>query len=204
MDEYTLIKKESLMAVANAIRQKNGTTDRLAFPDGFVTAILALNIGPEAPTSEMLGLENCGGSVVTDGSGKQYSNYVNVGHTSNTTRKNDAVWCFTPGIDASSAVFKFSWDNSIGSVGYSVPYYYAFYLTDVNYGEGRYAESATGKKEKSIGYSDGTKYGSVEITFTGLSLKAGTTYYIRANQNDGTLQTLKAFAKGGNTVQLTT
>ena len=203
---YTLVMKESLDVVAAAIRDKGGPVEGMIFPDGFVAAIMAIETTPPAPpetVTETLALTICGGSDVTDASNNKYSNYVNVGHTSSETRKNDAVWMFTPTIDASSAVFQFHWDNSIGNVGYSaVAYDYAFYLTDVNHGEGRYAESVSGKKVESIGGNGNS--GDVTVEFNGLSLFKGTTYYIRVNQNDGTLLTLKAFAKAGNTVQLTT
>ena len=207
---YTLVKTESLEKVANAIRLKGGTTADLVFPDGFVAAIEALQSTPAAPTSETLGLSQCGGSNVSDGT-NTFSNYVNVGHTSENT-KTDAIWCFTPTINASSAVFRFNWDNTIGAVGYSTAGDYAFCVTE-NGADGHAAFYASDKMVVSIGGdydNNGTliKYGTVEVAFTGLALVTGTTYYIRANHNsdpnNSTKRTLKAFAKAGNTVQLTT
>ena len=203
MGEYTLVKKASLAEVAEAIRQKGGTAGNLRFPDGFVAAIMALNIGPAAPTSETLGLNWCGGSPVSDGT-NTFSDYVNVGHSSK-NRKNDAIWGFKPNINASSAVFKFSWDNSIGAVGYSAAKNYAFCIT-TNAAEGNVAFGASNKKVVPIGGNGAS--GEEEVVFTGLSLQAGTSYYIRVNHNSDPnnpeFSTLKAFAKGGNTVQLTT
>ena len=48
MAEY-LTKAEHLTAVADAIRAKGGTSDPLVYPDGFVTAIQAIQTGGPAP-----------------------------------------------------------------------------------------------------------------------------------------------------------
>ena len=38
----------NLTSIANAIRGKNGTSEQISFPDGFVTAINALEMGGSA------------------------------------------------------------------------------------------------------------------------------------------------------------
>lgn len=39
MNEYVIANKSDLVSVAEAIREKSGTTDTLTFPTGFVSAI---------------------------------------------------------------------------------------------------------------------------------------------------------------------
>ena len=40
-----LVQDASLTSVANAIREKTGSTDTLTFPSGFVSAIEGINTG---------------------------------------------------------------------------------------------------------------------------------------------------------------
>lgn len=195
MGEYTLVKKSSLGQVAEAIRQKGGTAAGLKFPDGFVAAIMAIETTPPAPTTETLTLAFVTGETVTDSSLNSYSNYVVVGHSSSKI-KQDAVWSFTPGINAKSATFTFKWDNSIGAVGWPDSYSYRFQIT----ANGTAGQALTGGVLVTLSGESGTA--TVEIN--GLSLVKGTTYYIRANYKDyETNKTLKAFLKAGNTVKLT-
>lgn len=39
MSEYVIANKSDLVSVAEAIREKSGTTDTLTFPTGFMSAI---------------------------------------------------------------------------------------------------------------------------------------------------------------------
>jgi hypothetical protein len=74
------------------------------------------------------------GESVYDSNGYLHSNYFAVGHSSKYI-KNDAVWAFTPSIDASSAKFTFSWNNTTDkgtNVGWAQSYEYAFYVTSDN------------------------------------------------------------------------
>lgn len=199
MSEYTLVKKSSLEEVAEAIRQKGGTTADLVFPDGFIAAINALQSETaETPTTETLTL----GFFYGYSFSSSVKDYIAVGHNSDHTN-NDAVWSFTPTINASSATFHFTWDNypDGSNHGWAGAMDYAFAVT-TDSSLGMTAQNATNKKVISIGGS-GTS-GEVDVVIDDLSLIAGTTYYIRANYNGSTLSTLKAFAKSGNTVQLTT
>lgn len=197
MGQYTLVKKESLEAVANAIRQKGGTADELIFPDGFVAAILALNTSPATPTSETLGLWLHYGYQFS----ASVNDYIAVGANSGHTN-DDAVWAFTPTIDATAATFRFTWDNYCGGSsnnGWASAMEYAFAIT-TDSSRGMIAQNAATKSVVTLSGSSG----EAVVEFTGLSLIKGTTYYIRANFNGTTTSTLKAFAKDGNTVYLTT
>lgn len=201
---YTLVKEESLEAVAEAIRQKGGTADKLTFPDGFAAAILALESTPATPTPETPTTETQNLTLVQGYEFvKGYIDYIAVGHNSGHTNM-DAVWSFTPSIHVSNAVFSFSWDNwcTGSNNGWSDTRNYVFAIsTD---GEDGAMSAATGThiatKTEPLSEASGT----TTVTFSGLSLVAGTTYYIRVNHEDATYATLKAFQSAGNTVQLTT
>lgn len=47
---YRKVNDNSLASVADAIRSKGGTSDALVFPDGFVSAISAIQTGGSAPS----------------------------------------------------------------------------------------------------------------------------------------------------------
>ena len=47
---YRKVNDNSLASVADAIRSKGGTSDALVFPDGFVSAISAIQTGGGAPS----------------------------------------------------------------------------------------------------------------------------------------------------------
>ena len=49
---YRKINDNSLASVADAIRSKGGTSDALVFPDGFVSAISAIQTGGGAPSRQ--------------------------------------------------------------------------------------------------------------------------------------------------------
>ena len=49
---YRKVNDNSLASVADAIRSKGGTSDVLAFPDGFVSAISAIQTGGGAPSRQ--------------------------------------------------------------------------------------------------------------------------------------------------------
>lgn len=51
---YRKVNDDSLASVANAIRTKGGTTEPLAFPDGFVSAISAIQTGDGGDGDEQL------------------------------------------------------------------------------------------------------------------------------------------------------
>ena len=46
---YRKVNDTSLASVADAIREKGGTSDALVFPDGFVSAISAIQTGVAEP-----------------------------------------------------------------------------------------------------------------------------------------------------------
>lgn len=127
------------------------------------------------------------------------SGYVRVGHNSSALN-NDAVWSFTPTENTSKVTVTLKWDNEAAGTGWSSAYTYVFALSTSG-SSGRTAASGTHLKKitKSLSGSDGT----VTLTFDGLSLSAGTTYYLRANLNGTTYSTMKAFKKSGNTVTTT-
>lgn len=193
MGQYTLVQKESITKIADAIRAKGGTTGTLTFPDDFIVAIQNLQA---APTTEKLTLSLYYGYQFSSSVNDYIAVGANSGHTND-----DAVWSFTPSINATSAVFHFTWNNASNgsSNGWAQAYEYAFAISTDN-SQGMKAYTASGKKTVTLsGVS-----GSTDVTFTGLSLVKGTTYYIRANFNGTSTSTLKAFAKDGNTVNLST
>ena len=49
---YRKVNDNSLASVADAIRSKGGTSDALVFPDGFVSAISAIQTGGGAPSQQ--------------------------------------------------------------------------------------------------------------------------------------------------------
>lgn len=127
------------------------------------------------------------------------SSYVRVGHNSS-AYNNDAVWSFTPTEDTSKITVVLYWDNEAAGTGWSGTHTYVFALS-TSKASGRTAASGTHLKKvtKSLNGAEG----SVVLTFDGLSLSAGTTYYLRANLNGTTYSTMKAFKKSGNTVTTT-
>ena len=50
-----LVQETSLIQVADAIREKAGTTEEILFPDGFVEAVQNIQTGIELPTLENQG-----------------------------------------------------------------------------------------------------------------------------------------------------
>ena len=125
------------------------------------------------------------------------SDFVRVGHNSSAVN-NDAVWSFTPTAAASDAVFVFKWNNSDAGTGWKGSFDYVFGISE-NGENGRLAESCSSKEIVTLSGDSGTAI----VKFIGLSLKANTTYYIRANLNEDTKSTMKAFYQDGNTVTLT-
>lgn len=199
MSEYMLVNKQSLLDIANELRTVAGLGDtKLAFPEDFISTIQSLSgTTPEPmPTTESLILSFKTGNDVTDKNNNPYTGYVAVGHSTSKI-KNDAVWSFTPSISATKAVVTLSWNNNIGSVGWSGQYNYKFELTL----DGTEGQNLT-SNAKIVSLSGAT--GSVTIEFETIQLQPGLTYYIRANYENYTdKQTLKAFNKTG-TIALTT
>lgn len=124
------------------------------------------------------------------------SDFVRVGHNSSGTN-NDAVWEFTPTAATSVATFVLKWNNSEAGTGWAGSYQYVFGIS-VQGGEGRLAHDRDTKALVTLSGSSGT----ATVKFTGLSLSANTKYYLRANFNGTTNQTMKAFYKTGNTCTL--
>lgn len=128
----------------------------------------------------------------------QSTNYVRVGHNSS-AYNNDAVWSFTTEGTTSDAVFTLTWDNVTGGTGWSGAFDYVFAIsTDSTLAQNAYSGTHIAKTVVNLANNKGT----ATVTFSGLSLAAGT-YYLRANQNGTTLSTMKCFALNGNTVVLT-
>ena len=51
-----LVKSESLVAVADSIRSKTGSTEKLVFPEGFVEAVSGISVGEEIdPIAKIIG-----------------------------------------------------------------------------------------------------------------------------------------------------
>lgn len=61
---YRKVDDTSLSSVADAIRSKGGTSDTLIFPDGFVTAISAIQTGGGSGVGQAF---QCGSVVSADG-----------------------------------------------------------------------------------------------------------------------------------------
>ncbi len=187
---YTLVKKESLEAVANAIRQKGGTAGKLTFPDGFVAAIMAIETtppAPPAPTTETLGLGFVSGTLTQSG-------FTAVGH--NAGANHVSQWSFTPTINATSAVFTFDWANKTEdggpSIGYNDPITILITIDALGKSTTHYMENRAAA-------------GPFSVLLTGLALVAGNTYTVTAKESvAGTTNNYKMFKQAGNTVQLTT
>lgn len=122
--------------------------------------------------------------------------WVRVGHNSS-ARNPDAVWAFTtPASFVDSLTIDFVWDcTAMGSGWYANANDYVFAVS-ADGSNGRFA--ATGEQIQKIIHTipgTSTKKGSFSITFTGLELIAGAEYYIRANYNGTSYQTMKWFSK---------
>ena len=182
MGEHTLVKKSSLHAVAEAIRQKGGTADSLVFPDGFVAAIMAIKTAPDTETL----------TLAFDSGTHTNGAFTAVGHYAGTNYV--SKWSFTPSIDVSSAVFTFSWANKTADggpgEGYNDPITIAFTI---------------GGKTATYTLPQGAPAGSFNVTVSGLALKAGTKYVVTVKESVyGTTNNFKMFKQAGNTVKLTT
>lgn len=68
---YRKVNDNSLASVADAIRSKGGTSDALVFPDGFVSAISAIQTGGGAPSlqSKAVSYTSNGSATVTPDAG---------------------------------------------------------------------------------------------------------------------------------------
>ena len=129
---------------------------------------------------------------------KQSTNWLRVGHQTS-AYNNDAVWKFTPPADDSlskysGVTFNLSWNNTSSTggpgTGWTGKYNYVF-VVSTSGSSGRTA--ATGTHLAKITKDLEQNTGQVTLSFTGLSLTPGTTYYLRANQNGTTYKTLKCF-----------
>ena len=68
MAEY-LTNTTDLTKVASAIREKGGTSDSLVYPDGFVTAIQAIQTGTKPEQTKTVNIVSNGTRTVTPDSG---------------------------------------------------------------------------------------------------------------------------------------
>lgn len=66
MSEYVIANKSDLVSVAEAIREKSGTTDTLTFPTGFVSAIgeIQSNSGDDEAAVEYVNFRDYDGTVL--------------------------------------------------------------------------------------------------------------------------------------------
>ena len=60
-----IVQEESLITVADAIREKTGSTDGLVFPNGFVEAIAGISEGAKIATGKLIGSQVVGASGYT-------------------------------------------------------------------------------------------------------------------------------------------
>lgn len=128
-------------------------------------------------------------------------NFVRIGHTSSLIT--DAVWSFKTGTGITTSVsFTFNWNNLSADGGPGVGYISNDPVTKVfvittDGTAGRTAATTTSYLAKTTAAISGHS-GSVIVNFDNLSLNANTTYYIRVNQNDSTLETAKSFYRTVN------
>lgn len=127
------------------------------------------------------------------------SEYVRVGHNSSILN-NDAVWSFATPYQTKEASFTLSWDNNGAGTGWRSEDTYVFAVSTSG-AAGRTAQSGTHLGKATVVLSGVT--GTATVKVSGLSLAANTTYYLRANQNGTTYESMKAFMQDGNTVELT-
>lgn len=124
------------------------------------------------------------------------NSWVRVGHNSS-VRNPDAVWAFTaPANYIDSLTIDFVWDCTAMGTGYYASTYDYVFAVSADGSNGRFA--ATSEQIQKIIHTipgTSTKKGNFSITFTGLELVAGMEYYIRANMNGTTYQTMKWFSK---------
>ena len=126
-------------------------------------------------------------------SGSDSGNYVRLGHSDGTLRA-DSVWSFVAPTDCTKIQVDFAWDNNYGSGGYKGAYTYLFGITDYGTaGRWIYGNESLCEDAETI-VLEGKK-GSFSITFKGLNLTAGNTYYLRANQSGTKYKTVKALEK---------
>lgn len=130
------------------------------------------------------------------------TNYTRVGHNSS-VYNNDAVWSFSISQDGADKLtgltFSLEWNNSSAGTGWSGSYSYTFAISSSSAAE-RTAYSGTHLAKKAVTLSGGS--GTATVSFTGLSLTPGTTYYLRANYSGTKYSTMKSFKKASNTVIL--
>lgn len=198
-----LVNDSSIQLIADAIKARTGRTNSLVFPDDFVFAINnALQPVPETVSID-LGFE-AGEDV-----GSEATEFVRVGHNSSSggRENDDAVWSFkTPNenITITDAEFELKWDGTDAG-GWKDLFDYVFVIsTSGDSGMTAYQKNDTTDIARTIvAIGNNDKKGTETISFEGLSLEANTTYYLRANFNGTTLETMKPFYKSGNTVELT-
>ena len=112
MAQY-LTNTTDLTSVANAIREKGGTTDPLIYPEGFVTAIHAIQTGGGEET--LFGTYFETGSIIpasditTDYTIQFQRNFLSVPGNSNIPYYNFFLWCSIPPGFTSVAVPNNSW-----------------------------------------------------------------------------------------------
>ena len=193
MSEYTLVNKQSLVDIANAIRGITGKQNELVFPDDFIAEI---NSFISAPSSETLTLIFENGTNVYNSSSQLYEGMVAVGANSSHAN-DDAVWSFTPNINATSATVELQWQGEDGYYWNSVDTY-AFYIT-TDGSEGQKIPASS--NSRIVSTFGGTGGGTTILEFTSLNLQANQKYYIRANYKNYTeYSNLKPFYKNNNTI----
>ena len=193
MAQYTVVNKQSLIDIANAIRGITGKQDELVFPDDFIAEI---NSFISAPSSETLALIFENGTNVYNSSSQLYEGMVAVGANSSHAN-NDAVWSFTPNINATSATVELSWQGKDGYYWNPVGTYAFYITTDGSEGQ-KIPASSSSREVSSFG---GTGGGTITLEFTNLNLQAHKKYYIRANYENYTeYSNLKPFYKNNNAI----
>ena len=114
--------------------------------------------------------------------------YTRVGHSA--SLHPDSVWSFTLTQPVTDLTFALAWNNTAAGVGWRGKYNYAFALSNDGAANKQLAKGTT-NISKVVTALDG-KTGKVDIKFN-VQLNAGT-YYLRANQNGTTKETMKAFS----------
>lgn len=119
--------------------------------------------------------------------------YTRVGHSSKGSTYasvQDSVWSFTLAQPVSDLSFTLTWNNTAAGVGWQGKYAYAFAISSDGAANKQLAKGTT-NIAKIVENLSG-KTGKVNLKFN-VQLNEGT-YYLRANQNGNTYETLKAFS----------
>lgn len=142
MTDY-LVKDSSLTAIANAIRAKGGTSEQLTYPNGFVSAIEAIETTEEGVETCTLGIKTENPNSNTDyvyyyyynESGMREKTSVYLTTSYQTITFCDGFLAVYRGGDNVTATINFydSYDNKVTSINVNGNYEYSIWISPTGY-----------------------------------------------------------------------